>query len=68
MHDRRIQRALSMTAICKYVNQSRSGLPEVFCKNGALRNFAKYLCQSHFLIKLQTSGCHFIKKETLALL
>ena len=72
LHDRRIQRALSMTAIYKYVNQGRSGLPEVFCKNGALRNFAKFagkhLCQSHFLIKLQTSGCHFIKKETLALL
>ena len=36
--------------------------PEVFCKKGALRNFAKltvkHLCQSHFFKK------NFIKKET----
>ena len=35
---------------------SRSSLPEVFCKKGALRNFAKftgkYLCQSLFLNKV----------------
>ena len=45
----------------------RDTRPEVFCKKGALRNFAKFtgkhLCQSHFLIKLQ--ACNFIKKETL---
>ena len=33
--------------------------PEVFCKKGILRNFAKFtgkrLCQSLFLIKLQAS-------------
>ena len=34
--------------------------PEVFCKKGVLRNFAKFtgkhLCQSLFLIKLQAGG------------
>ena len=40
--------------------------PEVFCKKGVLRNFAKFtgrhLCQTLFFNK----GCNFIKKETLA--
>ena len=38
----------------------RSNRPEVLCKNGVLRNFAKFtgkhLRQSLFLIKLQASG------------
>ena len=42
----------------------------MFCKNGVLRNFAKFtrkhLCQRHVLIKLQVEVCNFIKKETLA--
>ena len=42
--------------------------PQVFCKK--VQNFAKftenYLCRVCFLIKLQASGLHFIKKETLA--
>ena len=40
--------------------------PEVFCKNGVLRNFAKFsgkhLCESLFFNK----ACNFIKKETQA--
>ena len=43
--------------------------PEVFCKKGILRNFAKltgkHLCQIPFLNKV-AEACHFIKKETLA--
>ena len=42
----------------------------MFYKNCVLRNFAKFtgihLCQVSLLIKLQTSACNFIKKETLA--
>ena len=48
---------------------SRSSRPEVFCKKGSLRNFAKFtgkhLCQG-LLIKFQASACNFIKKETVA--
>ena len=40
-----------------YRDMARSSRPEVFCKKGILRNFAKFtgkhLCQSLFLIKLQ---------------
>ena len=47
----------------------RNSCPEVFCKKGVLRNFAKFtgkhLCQSLFLIKLLALPCNFIKKETL---
>ena len=35
----------------------RGSRPEVFCKNGVLRNF----CRSHM-----SEACNFIKKETLA--
>ena len=39
---------------------NRSSHPEVFCKKGVLKNFAKFTgkqqCQSHFLIKLQALG------------
>ena len=39
-------------------------------KKDILKNFPKFtgkhLCQSLFLIKLQTEACDFIKKETLA--
>ena len=42
---------------------------EVFCKEDNLIDFVKFtgehLCQILFLIKLQTSACKFIKKETL---
>ena len=45
----------------------RSSCPEVFCKKGFLRNFAKFtgkqLCQRPFFNKV--AGL-FIKKETLA--
>ena len=49
----------------------RSSCPEVFCKKGVIRNFAKFpgkhLCQSlFFLTKLQTDTCNFIKKDALA--
>ena len=55
----------------------RSSRPEVFCENGALKNFAKftgeYLCQSLFFNKvaglgpLNTSGGCFWKKQMLDL-
>ena len=48
----------------------RSSRPDVFCKKGALRNFAKFsrkhLCQSLFFNKVIGLVCNFIKKETLA--
>ena len=44
--------------------------PEVFCKKGVLKNFAKFtgkhLCQSLFFNKVDLQACNFIKKETLA--
>ena len=50
----------------------RSSRPDVFCKKGDLRNFAKFtekhLCQSPFFNKvasLRSDACNFIKKETL---
>ena len=61
------------------VKNYRSSRPEVFCKKGVLRNFAKftgkYLCQSLFFNKvtsvrpatlLKRRLCNFIKKETMA--
>ena len=41
---------------------ARSSRPEVFCKNGVLRDFAKFTGKNlrHFV------PCNFIKKETLA--
>ena len=40
------------------LGNGRSSRPDVFCRKGVLRNFAKFtgkhLCQSLFLIKLQT--------------
>ena len=45
----------------------RSSRPEVFCKKGAVRNFAKFarksLCQSFFLVKKES--LYVIKRETL---
>ena len=55
---------------------SRSSRQEVFCKNGVLRNFAKFtgkhLRQSRFLnrvagAKVAVAAWNFIKKEPLAL-
>ena len=50
-----------------FFEMNRSSRPEVFCKNGVLKNFAtftgKHLCQSLFLIKLQPNTCNFIKKR-----
>ena len=47
----------------------RSSRPEVFCKKGVLRNFAKFtgkhLCQSLFQ-SCRSHAWNFIKKETLA--
>ena len=47
----------------------RSSRPEVFCKKGVLRNFAKFtgkhLCQSLFLIKLQASRPPTLSKKRL---
>ena len=52
--------------------QCGSSHPEVFCRKGVLRNFAKFtgkhLCQSLFFNKvtgLRPEACNFIKKETL---
>ena len=43
--------------------------PQVFCKKGVLRDFAKFtgkhLCYSPFLNKIAGMACNFIKKETL---
>ena len=43
--------------------------PEVLCKKGYFRNFAKFtgkhLCQSHFFNKVAGQACNFIKKEAL---
>ena len=48
----------------------KSSRPEVFCKKGALRNFAKFtgkhLYQSLFLNKVVGLACNLIKKESLA--
>ena len=49
---------------------NRSNRPEVFCKKGVLRNFAKFtekhLCQSLFFNKVaRPEACNFIKKEIL---
>ena len=38
------------TNLC--VNKVRNSRPEVFCKKGVLRNFAKHLCQSLFCNKV----------------
>ena len=50
--------------------RDRSTRPEVFCKNGVLRNFAKFtgkhLCQNLFFNKVVGKACNFIKKESLA--
>ena len=46
----------------------RSSRPEVLCKKGVLRNFAKctrkHLCQSLFFNKAQ--ACNFIKKDEIS--
>ena len=43
--------------------------PEVFCKKGVLRNFArftgKHLRQRFFFNKVADQACNFIKKESL---
>ena len=48
-------------------NNYRSSRPEVFCKNGVLRNFAKLagkrLSQSLFLNKVQASGLQLYQKR-----
>ena len=48
----------------------RSSRPEVFCKKGVLRNYAKFkgkhLWQSLFFNKVAGEVCDYIKKETLA--
>ena len=47
----------------------RNSHPETFYKNGALKNFVKFtekhLCQSFFLIEMQTGGLQLYQKETL---
>ena len=47
-----------------------SSRPDVFCKKGVLRNFAKItgkqLCQSLCFNKVADQACNFIKIETLA--
>ena len=49
--------------------RDRSSRPEVFCKKGVLRNFAKFTgkhpCQGLFFNKV-AGPCNFLKKETLA--
>ena len=50
-----------------------NSFPEVFCRKGVLRNFAKFTgkrpCQGPFFNKnagLRPEACNFIKKEALA--
>ena len=49
---------------------NRSSRPEVFCKKGVLRNFAKFtgkhLYQIRFFNKVAGLACNFVKKESLA--
>ena len=53
-----------------YYGNGGSSRPEVFCKKGVLRNFAKFtgkhLCQSLLFNKVVGQACNFIKKDTLA--
>ena len=60
---------LAVLVIVLVITITRSSLPEVFCKTGVLRNFAKFtgkhLCQSIFFNK-KAEVRNFIKKETLA--
>ena len=52
------------------MSKDRSSRPELFCKKGVFKYFAKFarncLCQVSFLIKLQAEVYSFIKKNTLA--
>ena len=60
--------------ILKIINNqlptTTSSRPDVFCKKGVLRNFAKItgkqLCQSLCFNKVADQACNFIKIETLA--
>ena len=51
-------------------SNNRNSGPDMFCKKGGLRNFAKltgkHLCQGHFFNKVAGLACNFIKKVTLA--
>ena len=59
---------------CKSINMffrtCRSSCPEMFCKKGVLKHFAKFtgkhLCQNLFLIVAALRHATFLKKETLA--
>ena len=52
------------------IMRCRSSHQTCSLRKSVLGNFLKftgqYLCQSLFLLKLQTSACNFIKKETIA--
>ena len=66
------QKKLNFKQNKTYIKQSkdRSSRPEVFCKKGVFRNFAKFigkhLCQSLFFNKKRPEACNVIKKGTLA--
>ena len=64
------QLRVSNSIIMLYSIKPESSRPEVFCKKGVLRNFAKFtgksLCQSLSFNKVAGLACNFIKKETLA--
>ena len=54
--------------VCKDPNDYRSSRPEVFCKKGVLKDFAKFtgkhLCQSPFFNKVAgLQACNFILKN-----
>ena len=44
----------------------RSSRPEVFCKKGVLRNFAKFTGKHLWPATGLQQACNFIKKDTLA--
>ena len=62
-----VLREFSEQLFNRQINSGRSSRPEMFCKKGVLRNFAKFtgkqLCQSLLFNKAADRACNFIKKR-----
>ena len=56
---------VTICIIAKWINLFQKQSPDIFCKKGVLRNFAKFTGK-HLYQSLQPKACNFIKKETLA--